>query len=145
MGTHPIFESDFDCLTDDIKMNSKLKRLIWTFLTVTADFAFHDDEDFSVQSDSRYKREASGDYDSSGDGSEDVSYPPEIGETVTRPPKDPKLTEDNPTSFYIMIGAIGAGSLIAVTIFIILCVKMNQKDRGSYATDADGYTKGERA
>merc|ERR1712131_216738 len=31
MGTHPIFESDFDCLTDESIM-SKLKRFIWTLL-----------------------------------------------------------------------------------------------------------------
>ena len=52
---------------------SKLKRLIWALLTVinaaSANFAFHDDEDFRDQSE-RFKREASGDYDSSGDGSE---------------------------------------------------------------------------
>merc|ERR1711917_74351 len=144
MGTHPIFESDFDCLTDESIM-SKLKRFIWTILTAAAasapNFAFQDDEDFS---DHRFRREPSGDYDSSGDGPESVTYPPEIGDIVTSP-EAKSDSETSPTSFYIMIGAIGAGSLIAVTIFIILCVKMNQKDRGSYATDADGYTKGERA
>ena len=50
---------------------SKLKRFIWTILTAAAasapNFAFQDDEDFS---DHRFRRESSGDYDSSGDGPE---------------------------------------------------------------------------
>ena len=50
---------------------SKLKRFIWTLLTAAAasaaNFAFQDDEDFS---DHRFRRESSGDYDSSGDGPE---------------------------------------------------------------------------
>ena len=48
---------------------SKLKRFIWTLLTAaaSASFAFQDDEDFS---DHRFRRESSGDYDSSGDGPE---------------------------------------------------------------------------
>ena len=51
---------------------SKLKRFIWTLLTAaaSANFAFQDDEDFS---DHRFRRESSGDYDSSGDGPE-VSF-----------------------------------------------------------------------
>ena len=66
-----LFEKTIIQFSDESIM-SKLKRFIWTLLTAaaSANFAFQDDEDFS---DHRFRRESSGDYDSSGDGPE-VSF-----------------------------------------------------------------------
>merc|ERR1711953_7298 len=36
MGTHPIFESDFDCLTDSIEMKILNCFLLFTFVTTEA-------------------------------------------------------------------------------------------------------------
>merc|ERR1711876_16766 len=121
MGTHPIFESDFDCLTDEImvKLGSLLVLTLKSALSQTAD-----DEDLTI---------SSGDYqlESSSDGPLEESSP-----TTYLPETKLEETELDPLVLY---GAIGAGVLAMIAITALIVVKYcNPKDTGSYAP---GQTK----
>jgi|ERR1711868_11463 len=72
MGTHPIFESDFDCLTDKNRTNMTERICLWAFsilylATLVKSQQMCDDEDLDCFEGSA--DESSGDYSYSDNGS----------------------------------------------------------------------------
>merc|ERR1712147_18655 len=121
MGTHPIFESDFDCLTD-AKMGKLSVLALALHSTVLGQS--NDDEDLTPGASGDYELESSGD------------QPIQSTTVAATYLLDEDETEMSPLVLY---GSIGAGVAVMLAFTVAVIVKYcHPKDTGSYAP---GQTK----